>query len=271
MWWGGLAVALLFWGGVMLLTDGNPNDTEDLRAYESAILGVANTESIDLGVKLGLATEEITQEVLDFLLNRSGGADPQSGTRRSAGVSDVVVTRQMKRWHALHALEVVYRDAFNNQLNDRYKAKFFEYKKLAGLARMQTLQYGVGLVTRPVPVAELPSFSFDSGTIEARTYFARVAWVSATGQEGLASPVTTYDAPAGSVPVVEGVNPPANATGFHVYLGLAPGALERQTDDPVAVGQAFMLPGSGLAAGVAPGDGQVPDVFVAATSTLRRG
>jgi hypothetical protein len=41
----------------MLLTDGNPNTAEDLRAYESAILGVANTESIDLGVKLELATE----------------------------------------------------------------------------------------------------------------------------------------------------------------------------------------------------------------------
>ena len=28
----------------MLLTDGNPNDDDDLRVYESAILDVANTE-----------------------------------------------------------------------------------------------------------------------------------------------------------------------------------------------------------------------------------
>ena len=40
----------------MLLTDGNPNKTEDLRVYESAILSVANGEAIDLDVKLGLAT-----------------------------------------------------------------------------------------------------------------------------------------------------------------------------------------------------------------------
>ena len=244
----------------MLLTDGNPNDTEDLRAYESAILSVANTEAIDLGVKLGLATEEITQEVLDFLLNRSGGADPQAGTRREIGVSDVVVTRQMKRWHALHSLEVVYRDAFNNQLNDRYKAKFFEYKKLAGQARMQTLQFGVGLVYQAVPVADGPRFSFAVGPFEATTYFARVAWVSANGQEGVGSEVTTYDAPPGSVPVVEAVNVPANATGFHVYLGLTQDSLQRQTGAAVAVGGTFTLPGSGLATGNVPGDGQVPDV-----------
>ncbi|MFM2124054.1 MAG: hypothetical protein RL328_505, partial [Acidobacteriota bacterium] len=70
----------------MLLTDGNPNKTEDLRAYESAILNVANGEAIDLDVKLALATEEITQDVLDFLVNRYE-------SRRSRGVSDVVVTR----------------------------------------------------------------------------------------------------------------------------------------------------------------------------------
>ncbi len=56
----------------MLLTDGNPNATEDLRVYESAILEVANTETIDLGVKLDLATEEISEDVLDFLLDHAG-------------------------------------------------------------------------------------------------------------------------------------------------------------------------------------------------------
>ena len=56
----------------MLLTDGNPNDTEDLRVYESAILGLANVETIDLGVKLDLATEEISEDVLDFLLDHAG-------------------------------------------------------------------------------------------------------------------------------------------------------------------------------------------------------
>jgi hypothetical protein len=255
----------------MLLTDGSPNTAEDLRAYESAILSVANTESIDLGVKLDLATEEVTQEVLDYLLNRSAGIDPQGAARRIVGVGDVVVTRQMKRWHALHTLEVVYRDAFHNQLNDRYNAKFLEYKEQAAVAKQQAFQFGVGLVSRPVPVAEAPQFSFAAGTFEATTYFARVAWVGETGQEGLASEVTTYDAPAGSVPVVTAVDAPSNAAGFNVYIGLTPETLAKQNASPVAAGGSFTLGSGGLVAGAPPGDGQVPDLFLAGTRALRRG
>ena len=54
-----------------LLTDGNPNDTEALRVYETAILDLAHVETIDLDAKLGLATEEISQEVLDILLGHT--------------------------------------------------------------------------------------------------------------------------------------------------------------------------------------------------------
>ena len=88
----------------MLLTDGSPNNTEDLRVYESAILGLANLETIDLGVKLDLATEEISEEVLDFLLDHASTnlqvfSPFQTGTpaarRRTIGVSDVVVSRQL--------------------------------------------------------------------------------------------------------------------------------------------------------------------------------
>src|SRR5579871_3788298 len=137
-----------------LLTDGNPNDTEGLRAIESAILEVARVEGIDLNAKLCLATEEISQDVLDMLLGHSpvpfliGGEQ-----RRRLGVSDVVVSPQMKRWQALHTLAVVYRDAYNNQLNDRYLSKWDEYRELARGARERTYGYGIGLVAAPVPRA----------------------------------------------------------------------------------------------------------------------
>ena len=81
------------------------------------------------------------------------------------GVSDVVVTRQMKRWHAVHTLEIVYRDAFNNQLNDRYQAKFQEYRELARDAREHTFQFGVGLALIPIPQAQPPVFSAVAGLI----------------------------------------------------------------------------------------------------------
>ena len=53
----------------------------------------------------------------------------------------------MKRWHALHTLAIFYRDAYNNQLNDRYLAKWNEYLLLARGAQDVTTQYGIGLVT----------------------------------------------------------------------------------------------------------------------------
>ena len=156
----------------MLLTDGSPNGTEDLRVYESAILGLANLETIDLGVKLELATEEIAEDVLDFLLDHAGTnlqvfSPFQIGTpaarRRMIGVSDVVVTRQLKRWHAVHTLEIVYRDAFNNQLNDRYQPKFLEYRELTRNAREHTFHFGVGLALTPIPQAQVPVFSAVAG------------------------------------------------------------------------------------------------------------
>src|ERR1700733_6696347 len=212
----------------MLLTDGSPNDTEDLRVYESAILGLANLEAIDLGVKLDLATEEIAEEVLDFLLDHASTnlqifSPFQIGTpaarRRTIGVSDVVVTRQLKRWHAVHTLEIVYRDAFNNQLNDRYQPKFLEYRELTRNAREHTFHFGVGLALTPIPQAQTPVFSAVAGLIPETTYYARASWVAASGQEGEPCEMTAYGAPAGSLPVVQMTSPPAVATGFNVYLG----------------------------------------------------
>lgn len=255
----------------MLLTDGNPNTSEELRAYESAIASVANTESLDLNVKLGLATEEIAQDVLDFLLHRADGNDPRGNARRQTGVSDVVVTRQMKRWHTLHTLAVTYRDAFHNQLNDRYKAKFREYKELAAQARLQTFQFGVGLVYKPLPKASLPEFGFAPGPFESTTYFARVAWTTASGQEGMPSDLTSCDAPAGTIPVVSVKNAPAEANGFHIYMGLTPETLTRQSLSPVALTDEFTLPESGLIPGPEPGNGQTPDIYLAASNGLRRG
>jgi len=255
----------------MLLTDGNPNSTEDLRVYESAVLSVAHTETIDLQVKLGLATEEVAQDVLNFLLNRASGTDPRADARRAIGVSDVVVTRQMKRWHALHALAVFYRDAFHNQFNDRYKAKFAEYWRLATQAREQVYSFGVGVVSEPLPMAETPVFGYVVGPIEAQTYFGQVAWTNAVGAAGAPSAMTSFDAPAGSVPRVAAVKAPAGATGFHVYLGLTPEGVTRQTADPVAVDVTFTLSASGLVQGAAAGDGQAADVYLTGGPTLRRG
>ena len=254
----------------MLLTDGSPNTTEDLRVYESAILEVAHTEAIDLEAKLGLATEEVSEDVLDVLLDHSSASDPQGLTRRTLDVSDVVVSRQLKRWHAVHTLETVYRDAFNNQLNDRYQAKFEEYQELSRNARAHALRFGIGLVLHPIPKAGAPLVSLVAADAPAAVYYLQTSWTSGT-QEGAPSAVTTSEATEGTVPAVSGQNAPAGATGFNVYVGIAADALMLQTQIPIAVGGTFTLANTGVAAGRAPGDGQPADVFVVGGPTLRRG
>ena len=261
----------------MLLTDGSPNTPEDLRVYESAILDVSNTETINLDTKLRLATEEISQIVLGLLLDQSTVASDGAAMRRLLGVSDVVVTRQLKRWHALYTLAIFYRDAYNDQLNDRYLAKWNEYLLLARGAKDITTQYGIGLVTSPIPQAGPPVVGAIPGLLAAAVYYTRITWVSATGAEGNPSMATAFEAPLGSVLTVTngtglfGTNPPDVATGFNVYVGLTDSLTTLQNSTPLAIGQTFTEPGTGLVAGARAGMGQAPDTYITGGAVLRRG
>jgi hypothetical protein len=256
----------------MLLTDGNPNTDEDLRVYESAILDVSHLESINLVTKLRLATEEISEIVLNILLDHSSIVTGGDILRRSLGVSDVVVTRQLKRWHALYTLAIFYRDAYNNQLNDRYLAKWNEYLLLARGAREMTLQYGIGLVTIPIPQAGTPVLGSAPGLLPATVYYAQISWVSATGAEGNPSKATAFEAPVASLlTVTNGANVPAVAAAFNVYIGLTDCPITRQNSTPIPIGQTFTEASGGLVSGMVAGMGQSPDLYITGGSVLRRG
>ena len=211
----------------MLLTDGCPNTPEDLRVYESSILDVSHVETINLDAKLKLATEEISEIVLNILLDHSNVATGGDVMRRALGVSDVVVTRQMKRWHALYTLAIFYRDAYNDQLNDRYLAKWNEYLLLARGAKDITTQYGIGLVNTPVPQAGTAVVGAVPGLLPATVYYVQITWVSATGAEGNPSVSTAFEAPVASLVTVtngvagarggDGVQRLYRADGLHGY------------------------------------------------------
>lgn len=255
----------------MLLTDGNPNDPTDLTVYETEILSVAATEGIDLNAKLTLATLEISEDVLDVLLDHTRTVDPLPNMRRTIGVSDVVVSQQMQRWQALHTLAIVYRDAFNNQLNDRYQAKWREYALLALDGRAKTLKFGIGIVANPIPEAETPVVGSVSGNGAGGTFYAQVTWVSATGQEGAPSVASALTIQAANNLTVQAVNPPTVATGFNVYIGTSADATTLQNSAPVAIGGTFTMPDSGLIVGTPVGTGQAADYYVTGGSLLRRG
>lgn len=256
----------------MLLTDGCPNTTEDLRVYESAILDVASAEMINLDTKLRLATEEISEIVLNILLDHTSVATGGDMTRRSLGVSDVVVTRQLKRWHALYTLAIFYRDAYNNQLNDRYLAKWNEYLLLTRGARDTALQYGIGLVTTPIPEAGTPVLGSAPGLLPATVYYVQITWISATGAEGNPGKATAFEAPVASLlTVTNGTNVPAIAAAFNVYIGLTDCPLTLQNSSPIPIGQTFTEASTGLVAGAPAGLGQSPDLYITGGSILRRG
>ena len=130
-----------------LLTDGPMSDIEDLRTYDTQIRDVATVEGIDVTRKLAVAHQEIEIEV-GAMLGRSAA--------QGATIANVVVTPALKLWHQFRTLELIYRDAHNSQLNDRYTGKRQEFGEMARWAREKLIQTGLDLTAEPVPQAEMP-------------------------------------------------------------------------------------------------------------------
>ena len=197
-----------------LFTDGSICSTEDLRQYESSILDVANTEGIELGAKLKLAQREIGVAITAFLLEQ------EAGRSYARDLNNIVVTDALAQWLSLQSLALTYRDVYNIQNNDRYLGKWKEYERLAEAASVRFFQVGVGITADPVAKAALPDCgSAGGGTLPVSTYYVQAAWQSATGSIGAPSeslPVTTDP---GTLLTVRAVKPPANATGWLVYVG----------------------------------------------------
>jgi hypothetical protein len=185
-------------------------------------------------------------------------------------VSDVVVTPALKQWHVHKALALVYRDAYNNQLNDRYLGKWNEYEALSKASSETYLQIGVGLVGDPIPRPSTPTLSTVTGPGPATTYYVAVTWVNGAGQESALSDVAEMTTTAGQQPAVEVAAPPGNVTGWNVYLGLSPNSISRQNDAPIGVSANWVL-NVALQHGIAPGTGQQPIWFYVDHRVIERG
>lgn len=261
-----------------LLIDGQINSTQDLRNYENGILDLASLENLDLTGKMALAQDEAGSDIFKFLLKHTA-RDPggflwwYSGntTRRTIGVSDVVVTPELKRWHALKTLALVYADAYSNQLNDRYARKRDQYDALGDAAESTYFDVGVGLSFDPVTRAATPILSTVGGTGAGSTYYVQVAWLNRTGQEGSPSEAASIVTGNGTQLTVGIWATPANATGWNVYAGTSPQSAVLQNSAPIAINEIWTLPSSGLVAGNPAGSGQTADRYVVGNQVLLRG
>lgn len=253
-----------------LFTDGPISTPMDLRRFENAILNVADIEGIDLSGKIALAQHDIANQIMLFLLRRLQVQEFPWSLSRARRVDDVVVTPALRQWHAHKTLAVVYRDAYNNQLNDRYLNKWNEYEQLAKDSAGTYFQIGVGVVADPIGKPAVPALATAPGPGPGGTYYIVVTWVNHAGQEGAPSDVTVLTTLDGEQVVISGTNPPANASGWNVYAGLSPNALGLQNDAPIALNNTWMLAATPIQ-GRPAGEGQPPTWHFVDHRVIQRG
>ena len=241
-----------------LFTDGALTSIEDLRAHDTQLLTVANVEGIDVTRKLELAQDEISVQVAGMLARQS--APP--------GLEQVVVSKAMRLWHGYRTLELVYRDAYHNQLNDRYGGKRDEYRAMAEWAYEQVIRAGIGIASHPVPKAPPPQVRPAPGTLQDGTYYVSVSWTNAAGEEGGCSEPAVIDVSGSSFSVR--VDAPAAVVGWNVYAGISPASMTLQTSTPLSGGEAWLQP-TLTTAGRTAGNGQAPSYSLAVPRLIQRG
>jgi hypothetical protein len=247
-----------------LFTDGTIASIDDLKEYESAVLQVASVEGIDITAKLKLAQREMGFVLSDFQARR--------GFTSPSDLGRVLVNEEMLQWHCLHTLELVYRDAYNSQMNDRYLGKWQAYQQSSARAAATVRDLGVGMVGTPVAKATEPIITTDpGGGLAARTYYVSVAWRALNGATGERSDPTVVAAPMSTLLRITAASAPAHASGWYVYAGSSETEIRRQNEPPLAPGSTWVEPNNGLRFDLTDIPAQRPDWYVRNDRVLLRG
>jgi hypothetical protein len=252
-----------------LFTDGPISSIEDLTAQDSQLLNVANVEGIDVTQKLALAQEQLALD-LTTLLDRMSFVSQASWLAPPPSLGSVVITPALKMWHTFHTLELVYADAFASQLNDRYAARRDQFHEQSKRASDQLAGTGIGIASTPVPQAAAPRVVAAAGSLPDNTYYVTMSWTNSTNEEGSPA-VTSAITTSQSTLLVQPVAPPANATGWNVYVGTEPDGLELQNASPIAAGQTWLQPDTVTTGGREPGTGQPANYLRPAPRVIQRG
>ena len=241
-----------------LFTDGAITSIEELSGHDTQLLTVANVEGIDVSRKLVLAQEEISVEVAGLLGRHS--APP--------ALEQVVITPAIKLWHGYRTLELVYRDAYHSQLNDRYAGKRDEYRALGQWAYNHVIQSGLGIAAEPVARATPPEVTPSAGSLEDGTYYVSAAWTNGAGEEGACSTPTEIRTSNSSFAVRTSAH--AGVRGWNIYCGTDPAAITLQNQAPLAAQETWIQPAL-TSDGRAAGKGQDPTYRLPVPRILQRG
>jgi len=256
-----------------LFTDGPPSSIDDLAAQDSQLLGMASVEGIDVTQKIALAWDEVGLE-LYTMLNLSGTTDGMFWQPAQPNLGAVVVTPPLRLWHTFRALQMVYQDAYNSQLNDRYAGKRDYFHKRAVWANERLMEIGVGIAALPVARAGKavvnPAAAGDGLPLPDGTYFAATAWVNRNGEEGAAGDAVDIALAGSTLSVLPG--PPAqNVAAWNVYVGTDAGAMTLQNPSPLDMGHTWIQPAPLTAGGRAAGTGQAASFLRGIARVIQRG
>jgi len=169
-------------------------------------------------------------------------------------------TRQaivLKHWPVVQVIQV---------LNNQYQLDPSSYYVLpqAGLLRLiygrffempgaVNVQYVAGYPWKNTPPASPALSTVTGGTLSDRTYYVQVTYVLSDGTETSASAESSIAVGAGTLAVVQSPQAQTWAIGWNVYAGTSSGAETKQNASPIALGQNWQEPGTGLvSSGAAP-------------------
>ncbi len=252
-----------------LFTDGPPCSIEPLAMLDSQLQSVASIEGLDVTHKLEMAHEEIALD-LHALLKRTSPADRLLWAVVKPKLEDVVVTAALKLWFAYRTLELVYSDAYNSQLNDRYMGKRDQFQQMAVSYRERLIEAGAGMASIPVPRAMTPTLAASRGSLPDNIYYVTAAWANRVNEEGASAIAGAITTSSSSFSAQMGPAP-ANATGWNVYVGTDPDGMTLQNSSPLGVGTAWVQPVWISATGRKAGCGQAPNYVQTLARIIQRG
>jgi hypothetical protein len=240
-----------------------------MAGLDSQLTSVASTEAIDVRRKVDLAYEEVGLD-LNALLKRADMAERPMWAVVQPKLNDVVVTTALKLWHAYRTLELVYADAYNSQLNDRYQGKSDQFHEMAVSYRERLIDAGAGMASIPVPRAMTPALAAAPGSLPDDIYYATATWVNRVKEEGASGSPAAIATSSSSFSAQVGPAP-ANAVGWNMYVGADPDWMTLQNSSPIELGLAWVQPVWISATGRKPGCGQAPNYVQALSRIIQRG
>jgi hypothetical protein len=271
-----------------LFTDSSLIGISDLEVYEATLSQVASTHNINIDSKTTIALGSIGDRLLARLVRAGTAAwpwlnptttgifdivsmPPQTNWRFT--LNNIVVTPPLRRWISYEILSQIFSEAYNVQLNNRFKEKWMDYSSRAQDTEKNFYDLGIGVVYNPLPQPPIAQVTVNAGSLPAGIVTVQTAWTDSMGNEGSLSPLipVTLSALSSFSVSINASSPPPSAYGWNVYVGANGASIARQNLTPLPWNVIWPLSAAGIVTGPLPLNGQHSDCYVLDPQRSQRG